>query len=173
MFFYLFVLYYIHEEANIVPNKEGVIRLQFTADAKAGTIEGKLLPRLKRGDAQDIKPYLSAMLSAIKLGLTAILADLPVLRPASEAEVSAKTYIFKDPEKDNELYKTRKAVHDAIAGVFNDTLKDLFPDVQYIANAVEAQQYEVMDMTEQQAKEHKKFLEDLAEEVRESKDEVR
>jgi hypothetical protein len=49
----------------------------------------------------------------------------------------------------------------------------LFPDVQYIVNAIEAQQYEVMDMTEEQVKDHKKFLEDLAEEVRESKDEVR
>jgi hypothetical protein len=156
-----------------VPNKEGVIRLQFTADKNAGTIEGKILPKIKRGQSEDIKPYLSAMLSSVKLGLTAILADLPVLRPASEAELSAKTYIFKNPEQDNELYKTRKAIHDAIATVFNESLQDLFPDVRFITSSTEAQQYSVTEMTEEEAADHKRFLEDLAEEVRESKDEVR
>ena len=156
-----------------MPNKEGVIRLQFTADKNAGTIEGKILPKIKRGQSEDIKPYLSAMLSSVKLGLTAILADLPVLRPASEAELSAKTYIFKNPEQDNELYKTRKAIHDAIATVFNESLQDLFPDVRFITSSTEAQQYSVTEMTEEEAADHKRFLEDLAEEVRESKDEVR
>jgi len=167
------VLYYVHKEAYIVPNKEGVIRLQFTADKNAGTIEGKILPKIKRGGEQDIRPYLSAVLSSINLGLTAVLADLPLLRPATEAELSAKTYIFKDAEKDNALYKTRKAIHDAIAGVFNDTLKNLFPDVQFIIASEEHQQYAITEMTPEEAEDHKRFIKDLAEEVRESKDEVR
>ena len=167
------MLYYVHKEANIVPNKEGVIRLQFTADKNAGTIEGKILPKIKRGKTGDIKPYLSAMLSSVKLGLTAILADLPVLRPASEAEISANAYIFKNPEQDNQLYKTRKAIHDAIGTVFNDVLQELFPDVRFITTSIEAQQYTVTEMSEEEAADHKRFLEDLAEEVRESKDEVR
>lgn len=156
-----------------MPNKEGVIRLQFTADKTAGTIEGKILPKIKRGTPQDIKPYLSAMLSSVKLGLTAILADLPLLRPATEAELSANTYVFKNPEQDNDLYKTRKAVHDTIGTVFNEILQDLFPDVRFINTSIEAQQYSVTEMTPEEAAEHKRFLEDLAEEVRESKDEVR
>lgn len=167
------MLYYIDKEAIIVPNKEGVIRLQFTADKTAGTIEGKILPKIKRGVPQDIKPYLSSMLSSVKLGLTAILADLPVLRPASEPELSAKTYIFKNPEQDNELYKSRKAIHDAIGTVFNEVLQELFPDVRFISSSIEAQQYAVTEMTAKEAADHKRFLEDLAEEVRESKDEVR
>lgn len=149
-----------------MPQKEGVIRLQFTADEKAGTIEGKLLPKLKRNKPQNIKPYLNAMLSSVNLGLTAILADLPVMRPASEVEVSAKVYIFKEGDKDNALYQTRKSIHDAIARVFEDTLNNLFPDVRFIASTVQYQQDTVLEMSEEEVKDHKRFIEALAEEVK-------
>jgi hypothetical protein len=150
----------------IVPNKTDVIRISYVADATKGTIESKILPRIKRGKSEDIRPYLSAVLSSINLGLTAVLADIPVLRPATEAEVSAKVYIFKE-EKDNALYQSRKAIHDAVAKVFDDTLKNLFPDIRFIHEAIEHQQYAVTEMTEQEAEEHKRFIEDLAKEVRE------
>lgn len=150
-----------------MPNKTDVIRISFVADAVKGTIESKILPRIKRGTQEDIRPYLTAVLSSINLGLTAVLADVPVLRPATEAEVSAKVYIFKD-EKDNDLYKARKTIHDTIAKVFDDTLKNLFPDIRFIHEATEHQQYTVTEMTAEEAAEHKRFIEDLAEEVRES-----
>jgi hypothetical protein len=148
-----------------VPNKTDVIRINYVADAVQGTIEGKILPKIKRGKDQDIKPYLSAVLSSINLGLTAVLADVPVLRPASEAEVSAKVYIFKD-EKDNELYKVRKAIHDTVARVFDETLKNLFPDIRFIHESIQHQQYTVTEMTPEEAADHKRFIEDLAKEVR-------
>lgn len=147
-------------------NKTDVIRISYVADAEKGTIEGKILPRIKRGKDQDIKPYLSAVLSSINLGLTAVLADIPVLRPASEAEVSAKVYIFKD-EKDNELFKVRKAIHDTVAKVFEDLLKNLFPDIRFIQESIQHQQYTVTEMTSKEVEEHKRFIEDIAKEVRE------
>jgi hypothetical protein len=149
-----------------VPSNKDVIRISYVADATKGTIEGKILPRIKRGTTEDIRPYLSAVLSSIMLGLNAVLADVPVLRPATEAEISAKVYIFKK-EKDTELFKVRKALHDTISKVFNDTLKELFPDVQFIYESTQHQQYLVADMTTEEAADHKRFIEDIAKEVRE------
>jgi len=150
-----------------VPKNDKVIKFSFVANPITGTIEGKILPKLKRGVATDVKPYLSAILSSIRLGLVAVLADLPVMRPASKSEIEAKAYIFKDGDKDNALYKTRKAIHDTIANVFNETLKELFPDVQFIAEAITHQQNTVMEMNAEEAADHKRFIEDLAKDVKE------
>jgi hypothetical protein len=132
-----------------------------------GELEARIVPKQKRGVMTDIKPYLNVMLSSVKVGLTAILADLPVLRPASKNEVEAKAYIFKDEKNDNALYVTRKAIYQAVADVFNSTLKDLFPDVEFINQAITHQQLLITEMKPQEAEEHKRFIKDLAEEVRE------
>jgi hypothetical protein len=150
-----------------VPKNDKAIKFSFVADPVAGTIEGRIVPKLKRGIATDIKPYLSTVLSSVRLGLVAVLADLPVMRPASKSEIEAKAYIFKDEKKDNALYQTRKAIHDTIAKVFNDALKELFPDVQFIAEAIAHQQSTTIEMTAKEAAEHKKFIQDLAKEVKE------
>jgi hypothetical protein len=132
-----------------------------------GELEARIVPKQKRGVMTDIKPYLNVMLSSVKVGLTAILADLPVLRPASKNEVEAKAYIFKDEKNDNALYVTRKAIYQAVADVFNSTLKDLFPDVEFINQALIHQQLLITEMKPEEAEEHKRFIKDLAEEVRE------
>ena len=150
-----------------MPKNDKAIKFSFVADPVAGTIEGRIVPKLKRGVATDIKPYLSTILSSIRLGLVAVLADLPVMRPATKNETDAKVYIFKEGDKDNALYKTRKAVHDTIADVFNETLKELFPDVRFIVEAIAHQQNIIMDMTSEEAADHKRFIEDLAKEVKE------
>jgi hypothetical protein len=150
-----------------VPKNDKVIKFSFEADTTTGMIEGKILPKLKRGVVTDIKPYLSTILSGLRLGLVAVLADLPVMRPASNSEAEAKAYIFKDADKDNALYKTRKSLHDTIAKVFNDTLTELFPDVQFIADAIAHQQATVMEMNAEEVADHKRFIEDLAKEIRE------
>jgi uncharacterized protein (DUF305 family) len=150
-----------------VPKNDKAIKFSFVADPVAGTIEGRIVPKLKRGVSTDIKPYLSTILSSIRLGLVAVLADLPVMRPATKNEVDAKAYIFKDGNKDNALYQTRKAIHDTIAKVFNDTLKELFPDVQFIAESIAHQQETVTEMSPEEAADHKRFIEDLAKEVKE------
>lgn len=150
-----------------MPKKTDVIKISFTADMIKGELEARIVPKQKRGVMTDIKPYLNVMLSSVKVGLTAILADLPVLRPASKNEVEAKAYIFKDEKNDNALYVTRKAIYQAVADVFNSTLKDLFPDVEFINQAITHQQLLITEMKPQEAEEHKRFIKDLAEEVRE------
>jgi hypothetical protein len=150
-----------------MPKKTDVIKLSFTADMVKGELEARIVPKQKRGVMTDIKPYLNVMLSSVKVGLTAILADLPVLRPATKAEVEAKVYIFKDEKNDNALYVTRKAVYQAVADVFNNTLKDLFPDVEFIGEAIKYQQTTVTEMKPEEVADHKRFIEDLAKEVRE------
>lgn len=149
-----------------MPNKTNVIKISFAADMTKGEIEARIVPKQKRGVMTDIKPYLNVMLSGTKLGLTAILADLPVLRPASEAEVGAKVYIFKDEKNDNALYVTRKALYQAVADVFNTTLKELFPDVEFIAETIKHQQITVTEMKPEEVEEHKRFIKDIADEVR-------
>jgi hypothetical protein len=150
-----------------MPKKTDAIKISFTADMVKGELEARIVPKQKRGVMTDIKPYLNVMLSSVKVGLTAILADLPVLRPASKNEVEAKAYIFKDEKNDNALYVTRKAIYQAVADVFNSTLKDLFPDVEFINQAITHQQLLITEMKPQEAEEHKRFIKDLAEEVRE------
>jgi hypothetical protein len=150
-----------------MPKKTNVIKISFAADMTKGEIEARIVPKQKRGVMTDIKPYLNVMLSATKMGLTAILADLPVLRPATKPEVETKVYIFKDEKNDNALYQTRKAIYTAIADVFKTTLKDLFPDVEFIIQAVAHQQDIVTEMSVEDAAEHKRLIEDIAKEVRE------
>jgi len=150
-----------------MPKKTDAIKISFTADMIKGELEARIVPKQKRGVMTDIKPYLNVMLSSVKVGLTAILADLPVLRPASKNEVEAKAYIFKDEKNDNALYVTRKAIYQAVADVFNSTLKDLFPDVEFINQALIHQQLLITEMKPEEAEEHKRFIKDLAEEVRE------
>jgi hypothetical protein len=150
-----------------VPKNPSAIKFSFVADPVAGTIEGRIVPKLKRGKLTDIKPYLSTILSSIRLGLVAVLKDLPVMRPATKTEVEAKAYIFKDGDKDNALYQSRKAIHDTIAKVFNDTLKELFPDIEFISDSIIHQQNIITEMTPEEAADHKRFIEDLAKEVKE------
>jgi hypothetical protein len=150
-----------------MPKKTDVIKISFAADMTKGEIEARIVPKQKRGVMTDIKPYLNVMLSATKMGLTAILADLPVLRPATKPEVETKVYIFKDEKNDNALYQTRKAIYTAIADVFKTTLKDLFPDVEFIIQAVAHQQDIVTQMSVEDAADHKRLIEDIAKEVRE------
>lgn len=149
-----------------MPKKTDVIKISFAADMTKGEIEARIVPKQKRGVMTDIKPYLNVMLSSVKMGLTAILADLPVLRPATETETQAKVYIFKDEKNDNTLYQTRKAIYTAIADVFKNTLKDLFPDVEFIIQAVAYQQDIVTQMKPEEVSEHKRLIEDIAKEVR-------
>lgn len=150
-----------------MPKKTDVIKMSFTADMTKGELEARIVPKQKRGVMTDIKPYLNVMLSSVKVGLTAILADLPVMRPASKAEIEAKAYIFKDEKNDNALYVSRKAIYQAISDVFNNTLKDLFPDVEFIGEAIKHQQILVTEMKPEEAADHKRFIEDLAKEVKE------
>ena len=150
-----------------MPKKTDVIKISFAADMTKGEIEARILPKQKRGVMTDIKPYLNVMLSAVKMGLTAILADLPVLRPATEPEVQSKVYIFKDEKNDNVLYQTRRAIYQVIADVFKTTLKDLFPDVEFIIEAIAHQQDIVTEMSVEEAADHKRLIEDIAREVRE------
>jgi hypothetical protein len=150
-----------------MPKKTDVIKISFAADMTKGEIEARIVPKQKRGVMTDIKPYLNVMLSSVKMGLTAILADLPVLRPATKPEIETKVYIFKDEKNDNALYQTRKAIYTAIADVFKNTLKDLFPDVEFIIQAVAHQQDIVTEMSVEDAADHKRLIEDIAKEVRE------
>ena len=150
-----------------MPKKTDAIKITFTADMTKGELEARIVPKQKRGVMTDIKPYLNVMLSSVKVGLTAILADLPVLRPASKTEIEAKVYIFKDEKNDNALYVTRKAIYQAVADVFNTTLKDLFPDVEFIAEAIKYQQTAVTEMKPEEVVDHKRLIEDIAREVRE------
>jgi len=150
-----------------MPKKTDVIKISFAADMTKGEIEARIVPKQKRGVMTDIKPYLNVMLSAVKMGLTAILADIPVLRPATEPEVQSKVYIFKDEKNDNVLYQTRRAIYQVIADVFKTTLKDLFPDVEFIIEAIAHQQDIVTEMSVEEAADHKRLIEDIAREVRE------
>lgn len=138
----------------------------YTLDDEKQRIKIDFRPKLDRKNLKDINLFINATYTGTYMSLKTLLQDAPVLRPASPAEIEAKTYIFKDEEEDNLLYKHRKALHDNIANGFNTLLKELFPDIQYIEQCRKDEQERVFDMSSDEAEERRVELERLAEEVR-------
>ena len=88
-----------------------------------------------------------------------------MLRPATEREVEEGIYIFADPEKDNELYKIKKAVYQGVVDYLDRLMHALFPDIMYIQGALERLQERSEGLTPEEAEEFKKLLEEIKNEV--------
>jgi hypothetical protein len=109
--------------------------------------------------------YLKLLLSGFGQGMVDLLAGLPMLRPATEREVEEGIYIFADPEKDNELYKIKKAVYQGVVDYLDRLMHALFPDIMYINGALERLQERSEGLTPEEAEEFKKLLEEIKNEV--------
>jgi len=119
-------------------------------------------PKLKK---ENHDKYLKMLMSGFGQGMVDLLAGLPMLRPATEREVKEGVYIFADPEKDNELYKIKKAVYQDVVDYLDRLMHALFPDIMYIQGALERLQERSEGLTPEEAEEFKKLLEEIKNEV--------
>jgi len=145
-------------------------RVSINANADKNVVKVQTSPSIKRASLGDRQTLVNVLLAGTDLGLKELLGGLPVLRAASEAEMEAKVYVFKDQVKDNELYKSRKGMYDTFAGIFQETLKSIFPDVEYIDLSQKHQQDIIFEMTSEEAEEHKLEIAEVVKKVREEKD---
>jgi hypothetical protein len=146
--------------------KKQMHKVIITLDDEKQRIKVDYRPKLDRTNLKDVNLFINATYTGMNMSLKMLLQDAPVLRPASELEQEAHTYVFKDVLKDNQLYRSRKALHDSIASGFNTLLKELFPDIQYIEQWQKAEQERVFEMSSEEAEERRIELARVAEQVR-------
>lgn len=146
-------------------------KISINANRDKNLVKVQFVPSMKRATQVDHQTHVNALLAGTDLGLKELLGTLPVLRAATDVEKEKQVYIFKDEEADNNLYKSRKAMYDTIAGIFQETLSTLFPDVEYIDLCTINQQETIFEMTKEEADEYQKEIAELTEEVRAMKEE--
>jgi hypothetical protein len=143
-------------------------KVTISADAGKQSVKVTTSPSLKRCSLQDHQTLVNVLLAGVDLGLKELLGALPVLRPASAEEKEAQVYVFKDEEKDNKLYNERKNMYNAVAQVFEGTLSELFPDIEYIDNSIKNRQEIIFDMSKEEAEQYQEEMEELTKRVREA-----
>ena len=146
-------------------------KVTINANEKTNEVKIHTSPSLKKASLKDRQVLVNVLLAGGDLGTRSILGELPKLRPASELEVESKVYVFKNPEADNKLYNSRKAMYETIRNIYTKTLSDLFPDVEYIEQCTKYQQEVVFEMTKDEADTHNEEIEEVVKIVREPKTE--
>lgn len=146
-------------------------KITITSNVEKDMVKVQFSPKLnEETKREDIQRFLSTLFAGTHVGLHSLLADMNIMRPATSLERDAQVYIFKDTEKDNTLYKQRKQLHDGLAETFNNILKDLFPDIEYINMTIQHQQELAFNMSPEEAEEHQKYIEGIADKVKAMKD---
>ena len=145
-------------------------KVTLTSNIDKGQIKATYFPKLETSQPHERDYYVNTFLSGIELVMKQLLGDLPVLRPATDEERALEVYVFKDSEKDNNLYQARKAIYQAVANVFQNVLSGMFPDVEYVDTCASAQQEIAFNMSESEIEEHKYELEELSKKIRETKE---
>jgi|LGVE01.1.fsa_nt_gb hypothetical protein len=141
-------------------------KINISADVDANTVKVSYIPSIKLVTLQDHQVFVNLTLAGMDMGLKELLGALPVLRPASAQEIEKSVYVFKDQIKDNKLYKERKQMYDTVANIIQNTLKVLFPDVEYIDTCTQNQQELIFDMTREEAEAYNAELVELTEAIR-------
>jgi hypothetical protein len=150
-------------------------KVSFTTDPNTKRIKIGFRPELDYKNIQDIQVFLNTVYTGTYMSLKTLLAGTPMLRPATEDERTAGVYVFKDEAKDNRLYQERKRLYDGLAQAFQNTLSEMFPDIEYIENCRIQEQHKMFDMSSEEAEERKAEVAALVDKVRtepETKDAV-
>ncbi len=150
---------------------KNVYTLSISSDVDKGEITVGFTPKLEDGGKEEAQQHLNNLLAGIHIALHSIMADIPVMRPATELERESQLYIFKDEENDNRLYNTRKQLHDGLGNVFTNILKEVFPDIEYIQGSIQHQQELALNMNPKEVADYQKQVKEIADKVRAMKDE--
>lgn len=119
---------------------------------------------------EDAHVYLNTILSGAHVGMLSILSRLPVLRPATPEERDLNVYIFKDEERDNALYTSRKHLYNGLVEAFNRIINEAFPDIEYIENTREYQQEFVFEKTDEEVDEFHRAVQELSDKIKSEDD---
>lgn len=141
-------------------------KITITTDAGEGKTKVNFAPQLRPNDLDNVQVYLNTILTGTYMSFKNVLGVLPPLRPASELEQEHGVYIFKDQEKDNELFNERTRLFDTISDTFNKMLRESFPDIVYIRESIQAEQNSVAEMDGAEFAERKATVAMVAEAVR-------
>lgn len=163
--FLCYNIYVIESEVRMSEQKTYSIHIEKAQASE--DIEVTILPEIRKSNQQEGETLLRTVLAGTHITFIKLLGDLPILRPATDAEREVNVYIFKDEQKDNALFKQRKQLYDIIASVFDRVLNDLFPDIDYIELARKEQQQLMFDMTAEELEMHQQEIAVLAQKIRE------
>jgi hypothetical protein len=141
-------------------------KVTYTVNPDTKQIKLTFRPELDYKNVKDIQVFLNTVYTGTYMSLKTLLAGTPMLRPASEEERNAKIYVFKDSVKDNKLYSERKKLYDGLAEAFNNILKEMFPDIEYIENCRIQEQHNTFDMSEDEAEERRLEVADVVDRVK-------
>lgn len=145
--------------------KKKVYRVTMTADMDENVVKvgyGRSVALMKQADRQ---MFLNITLAGTDTSLKKLIGGLPMLRPATDEEREANIYVMVNGKEDDDLYRGRSELYHTIANLFQNTLHELFPDVEYKEKCTEYQQELIFDMTKEEAEEYQKEIEALTESV--------
>lgn len=145
--------------ANKKTNNAHVHKITYTVNTREQALQVEFFPKKNL----DRNVLLNGVLSGLQLSMEKLLHDAPVLRPVTPEERDLHMYVFKDQNRDNALYKERKALHDSIAVIFENTLHDIFPDVVYIDSTRMYQQELAFDKTQEEVDEYHTQVKEVTE----------
>lgn len=141
-------------------------KVNISYSPETNEVQVKFLPHVENPDVAVTVAQLNTMLAGISVGLTTLMARLPILRPATKEEVDAKIYIFADAARDSALFEQRKNLFYALEDTFSSILTTSFPDVVYVENCRKFNQEQMLDATPEAAEARRLEVERLAKSVR-------
>lgn len=115
--------------------------------------------------------HIKNALNTMPHALLQMFATIPVLRPESDQEREAHTYVFNEGERgdtENRLYTLRKNLYDQTAAIFSGLLATAFPDIEYIENCRNYQQEFCMSHNEEEKKAYLEQINKVVAYVREN-----
>lgn len=127
-----------------------------TVDGDKSKCKVKLTPEPETYD--DVLTHIGLIMSSVPVTLLRLSLMLPILREATDEELSVGTYIFAD-ESDSHLYKVRKQLYDSLKSVFIDALDQAFVDVLYVDSCKRQYEELAFDKSEEELEEYKKDIE--------------
>lgn len=152
-----------------MPNKVKQISVNFKDKGKGTKV--KFNPTISESEFTD---HYKNLMSGFALAFIELFNNVKVLRPASKEERELHCYIFKtDDKKDEEhIIKTaREGLYNEAKNLFEELLKTVFPDVEYLESCrVYQQNFFFEDFPNKD--DYTKAVADLAKTVRENYDNI-
>lgn len=146
--------------------KKVYYKANITMDVEEKKSKVSFTPAFDVAKPDNVTTHLNNFITGMGIGFNILLGALPVLRPATQEEADAKIYIFKDVDKDNALYQSRKRLYNTVANSFNAVLRQCFPDIDFINQSIAHQQEKVHNMTKEELNNHQEFVKILADKIR-------
>lgn len=146
--------------------RKRVRTVTISVDTAQKQVQVSFTPKPNPGSGEDLNAYLNGLSAGMRVAFAALLQNVPMLRPATQEEMDAHIYVFKNEGPDNQQYNLRKKLYNSIAAEFAATLREAFPDVEYIDTSLQYQQELALDMSSEDAENHRLKIAEVVENIR-------